>query len=250
MVRLREGGITLEVSPLRSGERFRVIVGDAEIEVKGTEFQVIAENDRLVSVRVFHGRVEVRPMGRPSQTLLPGQEWDANAEARPLFVPAMPKPTLLPKHLSYRRPSSPPLPAEASRPETAEESFDEAWRLLRKSDFKGAISALDRTLILADKSPIAEDASFWSAVCHAKTHDDRKARTGFESFLQTFPSSPRAGEASAMLGWTLIRLGDLRQARFRFSTAEHDASARVRDSARLGMAALEHEVRASSSNLP
>src|SRR5207302_1565888 len=56
IVRLSQGTLTVEVSPLGAGERFRVITSDAEVEVRGTAFDVVAAADRLTAVRVHHGR--------------------------------------------------------------------------------------------------------------------------------------------------------------------------------------------------
>jgi len=80
IVRLVDGTLTVEVKPLRPGERFRVITSDAEVEVKGTAFDVTAENDRLIAVRVLHGVVEVRPAGGESRELLAGEIWRATDE--------------------------------------------------------------------------------------------------------------------------------------------------------------------------
>ena len=60
IVRLFDGTVLCEVTEVRRGQRFRVIVGDAEVEVRGTLFEVAAAGDRLVHVKVMHGRVEVR----------------------------------------------------------------------------------------------------------------------------------------------------------------------------------------------
>jgi TolA-binding protein len=59
-VALEEGAINLEVRPLGPDERFVVATGDGEVEVRGTVFRVEAHEDRLVSVWVSEGKVEVR----------------------------------------------------------------------------------------------------------------------------------------------------------------------------------------------
>jgi ferric-dicitrate binding protein FerR (iron transport regulator) len=63
IVRLFGGTLTVRVDPLRSNERFRIVTGDALVEVKGAVFDVTATEDRLTSVRVISGIVEVRPSG-------------------------------------------------------------------------------------------------------------------------------------------------------------------------------------------
>ena len=77
IIRLSDGALDVEVEPLHPGERFRVVVGTAELEVRGTAFRVTASAERLVEVTVAHGRVDLTPdRGAPS-TLAAGQAWHA-----------------------------------------------------------------------------------------------------------------------------------------------------------------------------
>ncbi len=75
IVRLTKGTITVSVEPLKKGERFRVVTGDAEVEVRGTVFDVVVQDDRLLEVNVISGEVEVRPIEAPSVVLGPGERW-------------------------------------------------------------------------------------------------------------------------------------------------------------------------------
>lgn len=75
IVRLVDGTLTVEVDPLRAGERFRVVTGDSEVEVRGTAFDVTARSDRLVEVRVIHGVVDVRAGDAPPHRIVAGQRW-------------------------------------------------------------------------------------------------------------------------------------------------------------------------------
>src|SRR5205814_7946154 len=61
MVRVDDGQVTIEVRPLGPGERFRAITDDAQVEVRGTSFDLAVRTGHLEAVRVWHGRVEVRP---------------------------------------------------------------------------------------------------------------------------------------------------------------------------------------------
>lgn len=74
-VRLYEGTVQLSVLPLPAGERFRVVVGDGEVEVRGTIFTVAAAADQLRSVTVQRGVVEVRTRGQGSVVLQAGDSW-------------------------------------------------------------------------------------------------------------------------------------------------------------------------------
>jgi hypothetical protein len=88
-VRVWDGSVAVEVETLRVGERFRVITGDAEVEVRGTAFDVVVKEDRLVAVVVSHGRVEVRAQGAAPVMIGAGERWDA-AVARPEPVAPVP----------------------------------------------------------------------------------------------------------------------------------------------------------------
>jgi len=63
VVTLWEGDIELEVERLAEDGRFRVVVVDAEVEVWGTSFSVMARADHLQSVSVVRGRMIVRRTG-------------------------------------------------------------------------------------------------------------------------------------------------------------------------------------------
>ena len=64
IVRLADGTLSIQLDALAPGERFRVITGDAEVELTGGALDVTAEHDRLVAVRVMTGRVEIRAAGQ------------------------------------------------------------------------------------------------------------------------------------------------------------------------------------------
>ncbi|HVW27962.1 MAG TPA: FecR domain-containing protein [Polyangiaceae bacterium] len=75
VVELEAGRIHVEVSPLGRGERFRVRTADGEVEVRGTAFDVVADDGYLSDVVVQHGRVEVRSGAEASRTLGAGESW-------------------------------------------------------------------------------------------------------------------------------------------------------------------------------
>jgi len=93
VVRLIDGTITVEVQPLLDGERFRVVTGDAEVEVRGTAFDVVARDDHLVSVRVLHGKVEVRPEVGPIRLLGANERWTPGGPDAALGPPRSPGPS-------------------------------------------------------------------------------------------------------------------------------------------------------------
>jgi TolA-binding protein len=73
------------------------------------------------------------------------------------------------------------------------------------------------------------------AVCQARIPRADLARSSLATFVERFPSSPRLGEASAMLGWILLDLGDVDGAARQFSVGARDRVDDVRRSARAGL---------------
>lgn len=121
---------------------------------------------------------------------------------------------------------------------TDEEAYNQGWEALRANNFARAVSGFSRVILLAPDSALVEDASFWRAVAFARGDRRADARAAFQDFVDRFPGSTRAGEASAMLGWILIDAGDYQEAARRFHAAAGDARAEVRQSAHAGLAAL------------
>ncbi len=259
---LADGVIDVEVGPLHAGERYRIVVGAAEIEVRGTAFTVTAHATQLVAVTVAHGRVEVRPASGPPVSLTAGQSWHAPPPIVTAAVgaaPVAPPPpttstTAVPARPRRRAaavttPRTPQLPAPtaaevpadavAAAPagRRAEEGFyDDAWHALRAGNFARAASGFARVLLLAPDSPLVEDASYWHAVALARGKRPAEAVSAFRDLLDRYPRSPRIGEASVMLGWLLVDLGAHDEAVRRFQAGIHDASPTVRDSAKAGLA--------------
>src|SRR5260221_14353033 len=83
IVRLMESAVTVEVPKLDPAQRFRVMTGDAEIEVRGTAFDVVARRDHLETVRVLRGGEEERATGRAVVVLDAGGGWPTDSEPPP-----------------------------------------------------------------------------------------------------------------------------------------------------------------------
>jgi TolA-binding protein len=244
VVRLRDGSIGVEVEPLAEHERFRVVTGDAEVEVRGTSFVVAAVGDRLRDVSVVHGRVVVRPHGGEAATLGSGQRWTA---AEPAPAPAPERPVArgaATRPVARRKQALGPAAAKAVAGRTslatpalsaAEIAFADGWQALRSQRFSQAASAFARASAAAGGAPLAEDAWFWKAVCEARVPRPAEARASLAAFIERFPRSPRVGEASAMLGWILLDGGRLDEAARQFTFAARDPSDEVRQSAQAGL---------------
>ena len=243
IVRLRDGTLDLDVDPLAPGERFRVVVGADQVEVRGTSFEVVAAADHLVAVHVVHGRVEVTRAGNAPIVLTDGQVWSAPVTiAPPPATPLQPPPRRA-RSIPQRTPRITAAPVVAVGPiatvDPQEVAFDRGWEAMRIGEYGQAAAAFNRAVALAPNGALSEDAGFWHAVAVARLHRRADAIAAFRSFLDAFPTSSRAGEASAMLGWLLVDIHELDEARRRFRDAASDPNAGARGSARKGLELLD-----------
>jgi ferric-dicitrate binding protein FerR (iron transport regulator) len=236
IVRLIDGTISVAVEPLPPGARFRVVVGDAEVEVRGTAFDVSATDDRLVAVDVLHGRVEVRVDAQPLVVLDGGQRWTP-----PPVVASAPEPVATTETaLDEARdvvPAAPPIEhaRPSARPWTAATGFEDGWTALHAGDPAHAAEAFERVMERSPTDPLAEDAAFWRCVALSRTGDSRAADRALDAFVHRYPTSARAGEASVMLGWLRVGSGETDTARSLFERGAQDPTERIRASARRGL---------------
>jgi len=119
----------------------------------------------------------------------------------------------------------------------AEIAFARGWRALGAGDFGAAAEAFGRAAGPRRENTLSEDACFWRAVAFDRAGRFGEAQSAFGEFLSRYPRSDRAGEASVMLGWLLLRAGDAPSAAARFGSALDDPGERVRGSAQAGLAA-------------
>ena len=301
IVRLVDGTLTIDVASLADKERFRVIVGDTEIEASETAFDVSAKDDRLLKVRVMRGEVAVHGASAENRVLKAGDTWNApepidepdepvhkpmpvadpletagfdsetavreavdagavsaaaTASRAPAPAPArtVARVTQPAKRSAPRRNVEQPVPeptppaveiqtapdAGAVKPlrSAAQQAFDEGWNAIRSGDFDAAAEAFERAASASGNIRVEEDALYWRSVALARAGHQLQAAQAFERFLDSYPDSARAGEASVMLGWLLFELGDYSHAERRFRAAAGDPSARVQKSADEGLNAL------------
>ncbi|HEY4177999.1 MAG TPA: FecR domain-containing protein [Kofleriaceae bacterium] len=127
--------------------------------------------------------------------------------------------------------------APSSTPKRPNElEFDKGWQALNGGNFNGAATAFEQAAKAAPNDPLAEDAWFWRA--SALTRAKSSSATGaLDAFVSRYPHSPRAGEASAMLGWLLLDR-DPDRAEKLFSAASNDRVAAVAASGKKGLAAV------------
>jgi TolA-binding protein len=288
IVFLRDGSIDVEVAPLHAGERFRVVLADAEVEVHGTRFVATATAGKLASVDVAHGIVEVRARGATAVLLRVGESWRApmtasvatpaptpdpeppvpsppnNAVGKTSVVVSPPIAASPPRTAPSTSPTvaapprtappqgtppstSPPVTAPSTSPATPrdrverlpqERAYDDGWAAMRGGKFAEAAIAFARVQLLDPDGALAEDATYWYAVALARSKDDAQATRAFRDFVDQYPKSRRAGEASAMLGWLLVTAHENAEAERRFRAATNDSNPAVRESARAGLDAV------------
>ncbi|MDX2087784.1 MAG: tetratricopeptide repeat protein [Kofleriaceae bacterium] len=260
VVHLHDGTIDVSVSPLHTGERFRVVLADAEIEVHGTQFLATAHAGKLANLEVVHGIVEVRPHVGASRFLHAGDVWHPEPTKVAVVTPAPAPPVVEPPEQptpppaatrpKLRKPArptiatSPPVEKPAQvKPDPIvalpqERAYDDGWAALRASKFSEAATAFNRVQLLDPEGPLAEDADYWYAVSLARAGRAAEANSAFRAFLDRHPRSRRAGEASTMLGWLLVAANQRTEAERRFRGATSDPNPAVRKSARAGLDAI------------
>ncbi|HWA72204.1 MAG TPA: tetratricopeptide repeat protein [Polyangiaceae bacterium] len=219
IVRLFDGSISVEVEQLTAGQRFRVVTGDAEVEVRGTAFDVVAKSDHLESVRVLHGKVELRTVSGLTTLLNAGQRWDLSAPSASSGGSAAPR---------------------AALPGNDSETVTDVPR--------ANLIAAER-----ERAPRAttEEAPSWSrapATGHAVGPTQAQSSApSRESANRTPPSNPTsssaaplpsvraprvsAGETAFKAGWAALRAGDFSVAARAFEESARDPASGVGEDA-------------------
>src|SRR5262249_42349436 len=91
VLRLQEGVISVNITPLAPGERFRVLAGNGEVEARGGRLEVAVDGDRLFRVNASEAGTVVRINESAPITLSRGEEWSAPAkELEPMPPPPAP----------------------------------------------------------------------------------------------------------------------------------------------------------------
>lgn len=249
---LDEGRIELDVAT--RDETARVLTRDGEVAIRRSHVAIAASHGRLSEVAVREGSVELRAEQHVI-VLHAGETWTATQLAQREVI--VPTPTPAPAHEPIAEPHparrpAPPRPAKALAPEVVPPAspppadpatpgaadFRAGWTALRAGDASGAAKRFALACTAAAAAPLGEDACFWAGAAAQRANDPATARPALAGFLARFPGSPRAPEASALLGWILYAGGDLDAAATRFHAAEHDRVPQVRASAQKGLEAI------------
>ncbi len=167
--RLARGAVSAHVSKLKAGERFVVVTPDAEVEVRGTRFQVtVAPPDEacgqgvVTRVAVSEGVVVVRSLGQEVR-IDAGRHWPLGCPERAVpAVPPAPERVAVsvrhtPAHASPVRGES----AESVPPSTLateNDIFSAALKAERAGDRREAVELLDVLLARFPGSPLKQSA--------------------------------------------------------------------------------------------
>ncbi|MEY4583218.1 MAG: hypothetical protein RL701_7921 [Pseudomonadota bacterium] len=211
-LRLTRGSVFCSVVP-RATRTFRVDAPAASVLVKGTRFEVVA-NETGTSVRVEHGSVEVRSRDdqRLLATLEEGQTWSQRqptaatepavpqlptsaAVVEPLALPptAAPEPTVTPTHRPRETPSALFQRANTERAEGHAEAAGAAYDKLRRQYPHDARAGL---------------AAFELARIRLGTLNEPRAAISALEFALAHPRGFVVEDAEALKIDALARLGD------------------------------------------
>jgi hypothetical protein len=168
IVHLDDGRVRFEVNQLEPEERFVVLAGDGEVEVRGTSFDVDVLQGTLREVVVHRGMATVRRLGAEA-IVRQGERWPIESRSLP------PAP---------RRKKTVPKP----------DDFAVGWAALQREDYQRAADAFAR---IPSDAPLGEDAAFWLAISLTRLGDP-EADAAIQAFLERFPHSSRASEAERL----------------------------------------------------
>jgi TolA-binding protein len=110
---------------------------------------------------------------------------------------------------------------------------------MRAGDFQKAATGFASVIAVSPAGPLADEGAFWRAVALARAGSSGAAIAAFRDMLDRYGTSPRGGEASAMLGWLLVDAHQWDEAARRFRAAAGDPTDAVRISARKGLDAIK-----------
>ena len=189
---LRGGTLRADVAKLAPNEQFIVRTPDAEVEVRGTSFQVrVVATDPAcpnsnTRVDVYEGVVAVRAKG-VEDLVRKGEHWPSSCQSS--------TPSLLSAKAKEQEPAArsdaPPAaqrgsPLKSTHLAEQNDLFSSGMRLARQSDVAGAIHVMDRFLVRYPDSPLAENA-LAERMKLLQTTDRPRAQADARLYLSRYP---------------------------------------------------------------
>jgi TolA-binding protein len=126
-------------------------------------------------------------------------------------------------------------------PDEARLAYEAGWSALRSGEFDRASESFRTVLDRSTDEGLVEDARYFLGVSLARAGHADRAIDALEHFLAVHPSSSRAAEATAMLGWLRYERGEDGPAAALFERAASSASVRAAKSARDGLEAIRRD---------
>jgi hypothetical protein len=216
---LVRGAAHLVVAKLSGGQRFVVDTEDAEVEVRGTVFDVAvksgpAECRRRTAVSVAEGAVEVRSRGKTislragdtwegdcSSTAMPQLDGSRTSAPRPSKKPQVP-PAVASSSEAVASIAEPPAPAKDHAAEsslTEQNDLYAAATVARKQgDTSRAIGLYDRLLERFPRSPLSESAGV-ERIRLLKRVSPERAQEDARRHLSRYPNGYASAELRALL---------------------------------------------------
>lgn len=224
-IELWQGEIVMQVNRRAAGERFVVVLSDAEVEVHGTRFTVVADAGRLARVDVAEGVVAVRHAGDPERFLNAGTH---------LVLPVSPPRDLAAdgaadEDRATASATPAPTPVRTQPAVDPGVSFREGSLAYARGDHALADRALGRFLSTAPRSdPRREDARYLRVLSlHALARVDALAREA-DAYAREFPGGLRRPEVVLAVVSSLAGDGRCEEASEAARALPDGASARIR----------------------
>lgn len=223
-IELWQGAVTLQVNRRRAGERFVVQLADAEVEVHGTRFTVLADRGHLARVDVTEGVVAVRHTGDPERLLAAGSH---------LILPTA---TAVASNAPGEAPT---VTATATRAQPTPDTppamdpgvwFREGSLAFARGDHAEAVRALGRFRATAPRSdPRREDACYLRVLSLHALGRVEPLRLEAEAYQREFRRGVRGPEVVLALVTSLASSGRCDEAARAARAMPADAPARLRD---------------------
>jgi len=241
IIQLEDGEVFCVVSHRAPGERFRVLVGEAAVEVTGTRFGVSAQSGRLTSVWVDEGEVQLRRGSQAAVVLSAGEHWLPDVGEHTSLI--VPQPSPSPRPPAPVRSADPPADGDGSEP-TAVISVRPLMRdgmlLFDQGDYAAAAQVFSTA---AASGELREDALFWRAIALYRAERIEDARESLQIFLDAYPRSARAGEAHCLMGKASLATFQTEQAQLHFQAATTSVPTLAVRCGRAGLKLLNGEPR-------
>jgi hypothetical protein len=254
IVRVFEGSVTFSVDALLAGERFRVITGDAEIEVVGTVFEIVVKNDILETVHVISGTVEVRPHEREIVVLQQSDWWCRKMPPiQPMHktfeaervkedeIKTVDSKTRKAVRRTQGNENTPPPPrqGDTDTSNNLEVRFNSGWQSFRQGNFAMAAGAFESVYLQEKKHTLREDALYWCGIAYFRAGNRLQANSAMTQYFKDYPNGRRRLDVAVRLGWMALDDGHFKKAETYFQVGITSANSRIRKSAKEGLAAAK-----------